>query len=57
MKDALLLLTTGLACALLASAFWRYLGSNGFGVLNSLLIIVLVADNIQLRRKLRAKSR
>lgn len=56
MKDALLLLATGIIGALLASVFWHYLGSNGFGVLNSLLIVVLVVDNIRLRRQLRAKS-
>jgi hypothetical protein len=55
MKDALLLLATGIVCSLLASAFWRYLGSDGFGVLNSLLISVLVVDNFRLRRQLRAR--
>lgn len=54
MKDALLLLATGMVCAFVASAFWRHLGSDGFGVLNSLLVTLLVVDNIQLRRKLRA---
>lgn len=55
MKDSLLLLATGIACSLLAWAFWRYLGSDGFGVLNSLLVTVLVVDNIRLRRQLREK--
>jgi hypothetical protein len=57
MKDALLLLATGIVFSLLAAAFWRYLGSDGFGVLNSLFIVVLVVDNMQLRRQLRARSK
>jgi Flp pilus assembly protein TadB len=54
MNDSLLLLVTGLACSLVAWAFWHYLGNDAFGVLNSLLVTVLVVDNIRLRRQLRA---
>lgn len=57
MKDALLLLLTGIACSLAAWAFWHYLGNNAFGVLNSLLVTVLAVDNFQLRRQLRERSK
>jgi len=57
MKDALLLLMTGAVCSLAAWAFWHYLGNDAFGVLDSLLVTVLVTDNIRLRRQLRARSK
>ena len=57
MKDSLLLVATGIVCSLLAAAFWHYLGTSGFGLLNSLLITVLVVDNIHLRRRLRERTK
>lgn len=57
MKDAILLLVTGVAVSLAAWAFWHYLGNDAFGVLNSLFITVLVVDNIRLRRQLRARAK
>jgi hypothetical protein len=55
MKDALLLLATGVAFALAAWAFWHYLGKDAFGVLNTLFLVIAVADNFRLRRRLRAR--
>ena len=57
MKDSLSLLATGIACSLFAWAFWRYLGTEGFGVLNTLFLVVAVVDNVRLRRALRARSK
>jgi hypothetical protein len=56
MKDALLLLATGVACSLAAWAFWHYLGNDAFGTLNTLVLVGLVADNFRLRRKLRERE-
>ena len=47
--DRFLLLVTGLACALLASLFWRYSQEKGFIVLSLLLNVVLLAQNRRLR--------
>lgn len=57
MKDTLLLLATGVACSLVAWAFWHYLGNEAFSTLNTLVLVGVVADNFRLRRKLRAQSR
>jgi hypothetical protein len=54
MRDRLLLLAASIACSLLAWAFWHYLGSDGFGVLNTLFLVAAVVDNFRLRRQLRA---
>jgi len=56
MKDSLLLLATGVACSVAAWAFWHYLGSDAFGVLNTLFLVVVVVDNVRLRRQLRARQ-
>jgi hypothetical protein len=56
MKDSLLLLATGIACSSVAWAFWHYLGNAAFSVLNTLALVCLTADNIQLRRQLRARA-
>lgn len=57
MKDALLLLVTGVAVSLAAWAFWHYLGNDAFGVLNTLFLVAAVVDNFQLRRQLRERSK
>lgn len=56
MKDALLLLATGVACSVVAWAFWHYLGNDAFSTLNTLVLVGVVADNVRLRRQLRAKQ-
>lgn len=53
MKDAILLLATGVAASGLAWAFWSYLGQHAFEVLTTIFILTLAADNVRLRRKLR----
>lgn len=57
MKDAPLLLATGVGCSLAAWAFWHYLGNNAFGALNTLFLVVAVADNFRLRRQLRERPK
>jgi len=56
-KDSLLLLATGLGLALTSWAFWRYAGSNGDGlcVFVTVGFVCVVADNVKLRRQLRAR--
>jgi uncharacterized membrane protein YfcA len=55
MKEALLLLATGVACSLVAWAFWHYLGNDAFSTLNTLVLVGVVADNVRLRRQLRGR--
>lgn len=57
MKDALLLLVTGIAVSSAAWAFWHYLGNDAFGVLNTIFLVATVADNIRLRRELRSRPK
>ena len=57
MKDALLLLVTGIAVSLVAWAFWHYLGNDAFGVLNTIFLVSAVVDNFRLRRQLREPPR
>jgi hypothetical protein len=56
MKDSLLLLATGAGASVVAWAFWRYLGNNGFSVLNILFVVYLSVDNVRLRRQLRERK-
>jgi uncharacterized membrane protein YfcA len=53
MKDRLLLIFAGGICALLAWAFWKYLGSDALSLLPTVMLIVAVIDNVRLRRQLR----
>ena len=53
MKDALLLLGTGAGLSVAAWAFWRYFGSDGFGILNMAFVVYISVDNFRLRRRLR----
>ena len=56
MKDSLLLLATGVGASVVAWAFWHYLGSDGFSVLNIIFVTYISADNFRLRRQLREKK-
>jgi hypothetical protein len=57
MKDSLLLLVTGVGISLAAWAFWHYLGNDAFGTLTTIILVGVVADNVRLRRQLRAMRR
>lgn len=57
MKDQILLLLAGVAGAGIAWAFWYFFGEVGINVLGSLAVIVLLVDNLQLRRRLRKRDR
>jgi len=56
MKDSLLLLAAGAGASVVAWAFWHYLGSDGFSVLNIIFVIYISADNFRLRRQLRERK-
>jgi hypothetical protein len=56
MKDSLLLLAAGTGASVVAWAFWHYLGSDGFSVLNIIFVIYISADNFRLRRQLRERK-
>lgn len=57
MKDAVLLLVTGLVCAGIGWTFWHFLDSDALGILTLITMLVLVADNLRLRRQLAKSSR
>ena len=56
MKDSLLLLATGAGASVVAWAFWRHLGNDGFSVLNILFVVYISVDNVRLRRQLRERK-
>jgi hypothetical protein len=53
MKDRLIVLAMGLALSMIAWAFWHYLGKDAFSVLPTVTLIIVLADNVRLRRELR----
>ena len=57
MKDAFLLIFTAAGFALIAWAFWHFFGKDSFGILATLALVIVLVDNIRLRRKLKAEQR
>ncbi|NRR30712.1 hypothetical protein HSX11_11000 [Oxalobacteraceae bacterium] len=57
LKDGTLLLMVGMLSSAAAWAFWHFLGVDAIGVLATIVLIVLTADNLRLRRKLRDSHR
>jgi hypothetical protein len=55
MNDRLVLIAAAAGFACLAWAFWHYLGDDAFGAISTLMLIVVVADNIRMRRQLKGK--
>ena len=56
MKDSALLVLAATGVAVLAWVFWHFLGDSGFNVISAVALVALTADNIRLRRQLRAKE-
>ena len=57
MRNALALLATAVAFAVLATLLWRALGEDAFTALGLLMTVALAVDNIRLRRQLKASIR
>lgn len=53
MKDSVLLLVSGVICAVSAALFWRIFDVYGFGIIMSVIVLTLTIDNARLRRQLR----
>ena len=53
MKDAILLLLSGLLASAFAWAFWHYLGLEGMAALQSIALCGSILDNVHLRRRIR----
>jgi hypothetical protein len=56
MKDALLLLATGVGVSFASWAFWHYLGNDALCTLTTITLVGVVADNMRLRRQLRKRQ-
>lgn len=54
MKDRLQLILAAALAAVLAWTFWHFLGQEAFSALPTVMLIVVIADNVRLRRRLRA---
>jgi len=55
MKDDFLLLLTATVVALLAWSFWHFLGEAAFSVFSTLALLIVAADNMRLRRRLKVE--
>ncbi|TFW26635.1 hypothetical protein [Duganella callida] len=53
MKDGLMLLLTGVACAAGAALFFRLFGSDALNIIILISLIAAMIDNFRLRRRLR----
>ena len=56
MKDRFALIAAATVLSIMAWVFWHYLGDDAFDVLMLIFIIMLAADNYQLRKKIKNKS-
>jgi hypothetical protein len=56
MKDRVQLILAGGIIAVIAWAFWYALGKDAFSALPTVMLIIVVADNIRLRRQLRSNT-
>lgn len=56
MKDGIVLVLLALVVAVFAWGFWYVSGNDGFNVVMIVALVALTADNIRLRRQLRASQ-
>lgn len=56
MNDKLAVVLAGGVVAIVSWAFWHILGKDAFSTLPTIMLIVVVADNIRLRRQLRSNT-
>ena len=57
LNDRVSLIIVALVSSICAWAFWHYAGENAFSIFSSLLIILLFADNIKLRKRVKQLSK
>lgn len=57
MRDRILLLISAGLLALASWAFWHFLQGNAFTVFSTMILFLLMLDNLRLRRKLRYLER
>lgn len=55
-KDGIVLVLLALVVAALAWGFWYVSGNDGFNVIMIVALVALTADNVRLRRQLRASQ-
>ena len=56
MKDRLALILTGGVVAIIAAAFWGYVGQDAASVSSMIAVLILWGENRRLRRQLRDAS-
>jgi len=52
MKDSFFLILTAACFSFAAWLFWHFLGKDAFDVFTTLVLLILLADNIRLRREM-----
>lgn len=56
-KDSWLLILVAIGMAALAWGFWHVAGGEGSNIITTIALIVLLVDNLRLRKELRTKER
>jgi hypothetical protein len=56
MNDRLQLILVGGVVAVIAWTFWHVLGKDAFSTLPTIMLIIVVVDNVRLRRQLRSNT-
>ena len=56
-KDSVLLLITGIICSIVAWMYWHYTGKYGDRIFIMVVVIVLILENSQLKRKLKEQGK
>jgi hypothetical protein len=57
MKDRFKLILAASVISAIAWSFWHVLGKDAFSALPTIMLIIVAADNIRLRRQLRSNIR
>ncbi|MEM9007625.1 MAG: hypothetical protein AAGE59_29390 [Cyanobacteria bacterium P01_F01_bin.86] len=53
LRDRLILVGTGIVCAVLAALFWRWAGMHGFTILLAMSMVAQGFDNFRLRQQVK----
>lgn len=56
MRGSFFLILTAACFSFVAWLFWHFLGKDAFDVFAALVLLILLADNIRLRRELNKKQ-
>lgn len=56
MKDSISLIFSAICMAAIAWLFWHFAGNSGINIILIIAVIVLIVDNIRLRKQLHVRE-